>query len=184
MPTTVDDVISKTMMVEIEPKDGTDPKGKEEEMGNETEPIRPINDAEKEKLAAQQGKDAEETKDPTDKKLSEEKEPKCEDREKQEVPVEVEPKTGVSFPIKLEDRKQLTAIGLRKKSMLGMGIKVYAFGIIYQNLNKHFSLYITCNQQKHEKQLKIIQMQATPLNYCTILTNIISLQECMQTMRN
>lgn len=123
-PTTVDDVISKRMMVEIEPKDGTDPKGKEEEMGNETEPIRPpINDAEKEKLAAQQGKD------PTDKEVSEEKEAKCEDREKQEVPVEVEPRTGVSFPIKLEDGKQLTAIGLRKKSMLGMGIKVYAFGI-------------------------------------------------------
>lgn len=47
----------------------------------------------------------------------------------EEVPVEVEPKTGVSFPVKLEDGKQLKAVGLRKKSMLGMGIKIYGFGI-------------------------------------------------------
>lgn len=48
----------------------------------------------------------------------------------EEVPVEVEPKTRFSFPVKLEDGKQLDCVGLRKKSMLGMGIKIYAFGMI------------------------------------------------------
>ncbi|KAB2075751.1 hypothetical protein ES319_A07G242700v1 [Gossypium barbadense] len=42
--------------------------------------------------------------------------------------VAVEPKTGVSFPVKLDDGKQLNCVGLRKKSMLGFGIKVYSYG--------------------------------------------------------
>ncbi|KAH1128730.1 hypothetical protein J1N35_000108 [Gossypium stocksii] len=37
--------------------------------------------------------------------------------------VAVEPKTGVSFPVKLDDGKQLNCVGLRKKSMLGLDIK-------------------------------------------------------------
>ncbi|KAL7232649.1 hypothetical protein ACSBR2_010627 [Camellia fascicularis] len=52
---------------------------------------------------------------------------------KDDVPVETEPKTGVSFPIKLDDGKQLNAVGLRKKSVLGMGIKIYGFGIYADN---------------------------------------------------
>lgn len=48
----------------------------------------------------------------------------------EEVGVEVETKTGVSFPVKLDDGKLLNCVGLRKKSMLGMGIKIYAFGIL------------------------------------------------------
>ncbi|MBA0640852.1 hypothetical protein Goklo_023753 [Gossypium klotzschianum] len=32
--------------------------------------------------------------------------------------VAVEPKTGVSFPVKLDDGKQLNCVGLRKKSMV------------------------------------------------------------------
>ncbi|MBA0675554.1 hypothetical protein Goari_017092 [Gossypium aridum] len=41
--------------------------------------------------------------------------------------VAVEPKTGVSFPVKLDDGKQLNCVGLRKKSMFGLGIKVYSY---------------------------------------------------------
>ncbi|KAK3183646.1 hypothetical protein Dsin_030932 [Dipteronia sinensis] len=55
--------------------------------------------------------------------------------EEKEVAVEVEPKTGVSFPVKLDDGKQLICVGLRKKSMLGIGIKIYAFGIYADNEN-------------------------------------------------
>ncbi|WCJ21157.1 Chalcone isomerase-like protein 1 [Euphorbia peplus] len=51
----------------------------------------------------------------------------------EQVPVEVEPKTGISFPVKLNYGKQLLSVGLRKKSMLGMGIKIYAFGMYANN---------------------------------------------------
>ncbi|PQP97760.1 fatty-acid-binding protein 1-like [Prunus yedoensis var. nudiflora] len=47
--------------------------------------------------------------------------------QEEEVALEIEPKTGVSFPFKLDDGKQLGCVGLRKKSMLGMGIKIYGF---------------------------------------------------------
>lgn len=53
-----------------------------------------------------------------------------EEAKKEEVAVEIEPKTGVSFPFKLDDGKQLGCVGLRKKSMLGIGIKIYGFGMI------------------------------------------------------
>ncbi|KAE8689356.1 cytochrome P450 86B1-like [Hibiscus syriacus] len=46
----------------------------------------------------------------------------------EEVAVEVEPKTGVPFPVKLDDGKQLNCVGVRKKSILRMGIKIYGFG--------------------------------------------------------
>ncbi|ONI19704.1 hypothetical protein PRUPE_3G292900, partial [Prunus persica] len=56
-----------------------------------------------------------------------------EEAKKEEVAVEIEPKTGVSFPFKLDDGKQLGCVGLRKKSMLGIGIKIYGFGIYADN---------------------------------------------------
>ncbi|KAI3784682.1 hypothetical protein L1987_43785 [Smallanthus sonchifolius] len=43
--------------------------------------------------------------------------------------VEVEQKTGVSFPLELSDGKELKAVGVRKKSVLGLPIKIYSFGI-------------------------------------------------------
>ncbi|GLT52464.1 hypothetical protein SLA2020_258100 [Shorea laevis] len=53
---------------------------------------------------------------------------------KEEVAVEVEPKTGVPFPVKLDDGKlQLNCVGVTRKSILGIGIKVYAFGIYADN---------------------------------------------------
>ncbi|KAL4367803.1 hypothetical protein GQ457_05G010800 [Hibiscus cannabinus] len=53
--------------------------------------------------------------------------------DQEEVAVEVEPKTGVSFPVKLDDGKQLNCVGVRKKSMLGLGIKIYGFGMYADN---------------------------------------------------
>ncbi|GLT52466.1 hypothetical protein SLA2020_258060 [Shorea laevis] len=53
---------------------------------------------------------------------------------KEEVAVEVEPNTGVPFPVKLDDGKlQLNCVGVRRKSILGMKFKVYAFGIYADN---------------------------------------------------
>ncbi|XP_031480645.1 chalcone isomerase-like protein 1 [Nymphaea colorata] len=42
---------------------------------------------------------------------------------------EVEPKTGVAFPLTLENRKRLHATGLRKKKVMGISFKIYAFGL-------------------------------------------------------
>ncbi|KAE8021462.1 hypothetical protein FH972_007348 [Carpinus fangiana] len=42
---------------------------------------------------------------------------------------EVEPKTGISFQLKLDDGKQLGSAGLRTKYALGMNLKIYAYGI-------------------------------------------------------
>nr|KAJ0211556.1 hypothetical protein LSAT_V11C400227460 [Lactuca sativa] len=50
-----------------------------------------------------------------------------------EIPVEIEPITGVSFPIKLTDGKELKAIGLRKKHVFGLSLKIYSFGIYADN---------------------------------------------------
>ncbi|KAF5197716.1 Fatty-acid-binding protein [Thalictrum thalictroides] len=50
-----------------------------------------------------------------------------------EVAKEVEPKSGVSFPVKLADGKQLQAVGLRKKSLFGLGVKIYSFGLYADN---------------------------------------------------
>lgn len=49
-------------------------------------------------------------------------------KREEEVGVEVEPRTGVSFPVRQEDGKQLNSVGLREKSILGVGLKIYGFG--------------------------------------------------------
>ncbi|XP_030450519.2 chalcone isomerase-like protein 1 isoform X1 [Syzygium oleosum] len=54
-------------------------------------------------------------------------------KREEEVGVEVEPRTGVSFPVRQEDGKQLNSVGLRIKSMLGVGLKIYGFGIYADN---------------------------------------------------
>nr|AEN83505.1 chalcone isomerase [Solanum tuberosum] len=108
MPTTMEDVTAKIDAVEIDPKSGL---------------------ALKEKAIEGELKTTETTQEKTNEAKSDpEKEPNGATFKEEEVPVEVEPKTGVSFPVKLEDGKQLKAVGLRKKSMLGMGIKIYGFG--------------------------------------------------------
>ncbi|CAD5194718.1 unnamed protein product [Musa acuminata subsp. malaccensis] len=51
------------------------------------------------------------------------------EEEEEEEKMEVEPKTGVSFPAKLPDGKQLCATGLRRRKLLAFGINFYAFGM-------------------------------------------------------
>ncbi|KAF6137116.1 hypothetical protein GIB67_030880 [Kingdonia uniflora] len=52
---------------------------------------------------------------------------------KEAVAEQTEPKTGVSFPVKLRDGKQLNSFGMRKKTILGLGIKIYGFGMYADN---------------------------------------------------
>ncbi|CBI34853.3 unnamed protein product, partial [Vitis vinifera] len=108
MATTVEDVIAKAEMVEIEPKTGValKPQLLKEEKVNGTEP-KPMNGVKADEVGKNEGDEG----------------------KKEEVAVEIEPKTGVSFPVKVEDGKQLNAVGLRKKAILGLGIKIYGFGI-------------------------------------------------------
>ncbi|KAH7670592.1 Chalcone isomerase protein [Dioscorea alata] len=47
--------------------------------------------------------------------------------------MEMEIKTGVSFPVKLNDGKQLNTMGIRKKKILALGVNIYAFGIYADN---------------------------------------------------
>lgn len=127
MATTVEDVIAKAEMVEIEPKTGValKPQLLKEEKVNGTEP-KPMNGVK----ADEDGKNESvpEEKAEAGKEAANGGVPKDEGK-KEEVAVEIEPKTGVSFPVKVEDGKQLNAVGLRKKAILGLGIKIYGFGI-------------------------------------------------------
>ncbi|KAI8018777.1 putative pentatricopeptide repeat-containing protein [Camellia lanceoleosa] len=112
MATTAEEVIANTDMVEIEPKIGValKPQTPQDEKANGTTMPKIANKNE----TVQKDRPKDETK-------------------KEEVPVETEPKTGVTFSVKLDDGKQLNAVGLRKKSILGMGIKIYGFGIYVDN---------------------------------------------------
>lgn len=90
--------------------------------------------------------------EPTNEKTQEK-----EEAQDEEVPTEIEPKSGVSFPVRLSDGKQLSCVGMRKKSMLGMGIKVYGFGNILskttftQLASKIFdSLGLNCSKTKSQ----------------------------------
>ncbi|XP_039133586.1 fatty-acid-binding protein 1-like [Dioscorea cayenensis subsp. rotundata] len=56
------------------------------------------------------------------------------DEIEEEVKMEVEIKTGVSFPVKLNDGKQLNTMGIRKKKILALGVNIYAFGIYADNM--------------------------------------------------
>lgn len=111
MPTTVEDVTAKAEMLEIEPKSGVDLKPTVvDHKDNEAEPKIELNG------------------DGSVEKKGEENKKNKAKVDEVPVPDEVETKTGISFPGKLDDGKLLKAVGLRKKSMLGMGIKIYAFG--------------------------------------------------------
>ncbi|KAL7140714.1 hypothetical protein ABFS83_08G006500 [Erythranthe nasuta] len=123
MPTTVNEVAEKTEMLELDPKSGValKPTTTKDEI-NETSPELTEVDETINKTAP--------TEDKTDQKKEEQPAAAVKD---EDIPVEVEPKTGISFPVKLGDGKQLTAVGLRKKSMLGIGIKIYGFGIYAEN---------------------------------------------------
>ncbi|ONK58790.1 uncharacterized protein A4U43_C09F16670 [Asparagus officinalis] len=53
--------------------------------------------------------------------------------EEENVEMDVEPKTGVSFPVKLADGKQLMALGVRRKKVIALSINIYAFGVYADN---------------------------------------------------
>lgn len=59
---------------------------------------------------------------------------RAKEESEEEIKTEIEPKTGVSFPTRLDDGKQLNSVGLRKKHVLGIGIKIYGFGIYSDNV--------------------------------------------------
>lgn len=142
MSSTVEDVIAKAEMVEIEPKTGLALKPeppKEENLINGDAPKIANGDAPKiangdaDKVNGENGTKTSEEEEKNG-KVEEDKSIVNEangEAKKEEVPLLVEPKTGVAFPVKLDDGKELNALGLRKKSMLGLGIKIYAFGILY-----------------------------------------------------
>ncbi|XP_059450014.1 chalcone isomerase-like protein 1 [Corylus avellana] len=69
----------------------------------------------------------------------------------EEVAVEVEPKTGISFHLKLDDGKQLGCVGLRTKHALGMNLKIYAYG-----------MYADSEKLKDLLKSKIGEAPATP----------------------
>ncbi|KAL6960539.1 hypothetical protein U1Q18_038302 [Sarracenia purpurea var. burkii] len=115
MTTTAEDAISNADMVEIQPQTGLAVKAETpaEEIVYSSDHTKIANgETEKENANG----NAEKT-----------------DATKKEVPVETEPKTGLTFPVELEDGKKLNAVGLRKKGILGMGIKIYGFGIYADN---------------------------------------------------
>ncbi|NP_001312625.1 fatty-acid-binding protein 1-like [Nicotiana tabacum] len=130
MPTTMEDVTAKTEAIEIDPKSGLalKPTMEKEKLVSEGEPK--TTETAQEKPNCTNGAKTEEEKN---EKSGQEKEPNGATVKEEEVPVEVEPKTGISFAVKLEDGMQLKAVGLRKKSMLGMGLKIYGFGIYADN---------------------------------------------------
>ncbi|KAL0377385.1 UNVERIFIED_CONTAM: Fatty-acid-binding protein 1 [Sesamum radiatum] len=120
MPTTtVNDVAEKAEMLEIDPNSSVTLKSTMKDMGNKQET---------EKLEGENG-----NKSVGKEEKKEKEEPTKEAMKEEDMPVEVEAKTGVSFPVMLADGKRLHAVGLRKKSMIGVGIKIYAFGIYADN---------------------------------------------------
>ncbi|KAK4477366.1 hypothetical protein RD792_016587 [Penstemon davidsonii] len=129
MPTTVNDVTQKTEMLEIDPKSSVAMKSTIDKKRNETEPNMTDNQQEKEK----QENEGDHKPVQNEEEKIEQEEPTKQTLKEEEVPVEVEHKTGVSFPVKLGDGMQLKAVGLRKKSMLGLGIKIYGFGVYADN---------------------------------------------------
>ena len=122
MSTTVENVVAKTPDVEI------DPKSAAEKVTNG---------------AAKEGSHENGTKATAGAEEEAKQENVQEQVVKKEVPLQLEPKSGVSFAVELDDGKQLFAAGLRKKSMFGVGIKVYGFGTILWTFVLIFSLSLT-----------------------------------------
>ena len=64
------------------------------------------------------------------------------EKEEENVKMEVEPKTRVSFPVKLADGKELASLGLRRKTIIGFNVKIYAFGKYIKHISRSA---LTCN---------------------------------------
>ncbi|KAF3334290.1 Fatty-acid-binding protein 1 [Carex littledalei] len=55
------------------------------------------------------------------------------EEKEEEVKMEVEPNTGVNFPVQTADGKQLDAMGVRKKRVIALNVSIYGFGIYGDN---------------------------------------------------
>ncbi|XP_026390906.1 fatty-acid-binding protein 1-like [Papaver somniferum] len=157
MAPTLEEVTTKTGMVEIDPKKGLATKGTPEnilptEEAAMMEPEKSNNtngdqlvvkdtatgNAPKSDAVLEEDNEVSKDQNPTaeasEAKSSGDVVVKEEMMKKEEnVPVQTEPKTGVSFPVRLDDGKQLNAVGMRKKTILGLGIKIYGFGMYADN---------------------------------------------------
>ncbi|XAR51915.1 hypothetical protein NMG60_11006715 [Bertholletia excelsa] len=76
---------------------------------------------------------------------------------KEEAPLETEPRSGISFPVVLGG-KRLNAVGLRKKSVLGLEIKVYAFGIYAENEKLKELLLLRTGEQPTKPTKEMYQL--------------------------
>ncbi|KAI8533609.1 hypothetical protein RHMOL_Rhmol10G0023000 [Rhododendron molle] len=130
MPTsTMDDLISKTEMIEIEPTTGVAIKA---ETPREEKGLNATGEKSAEEPKIETAEE-EEMRNSGKQPIDGDHVPKEEEKKEEKVHFETEPKTGVTFPVKLDDGKQLNAVGIRKKSMLGIGIKIYSFGLYADN---------------------------------------------------
>lgn len=120
MPTSVNEVVEKTEMLELDHASGAALKSTVKDSGNgiSMHPKFPENEKGDKKMDGESKEKSDEKEEANTK----------EELTKEDVPVEVEAKTGVSFPVVLGDGMRLNTVGLRKKSMLGLGIKIYGFG--------------------------------------------------------
>lgn len=122
----MDDVISKAEMIEIEPTTGVAIKA---ETPREDKGLNATGEKSAEEPKIETAEE-EEMRNSGKQPIDGDHVPKGEEKKEEKVHFETEPKTGVTFPVKLDDGKQLNAVGIRKKSMLGIGIKIYGFGIL------------------------------------------------------
>lgn len=114
MSTTVHEAIEKTEMSDTDPKRGVALCPATNGEGNEQAKEKP---------------EGEEDEKPVGKEAKIEQEQlTIQAMREEDVPVELEPKTGTSFPVVVAG-KQLNSVGLRKKSVFGISIKIYGFGI-------------------------------------------------------
>ncbi|KAI8533611.1 hypothetical protein RHMOL_Rhmol10G0023000 [Rhododendron molle] len=109
MPTsTMDDLISKTEMIEIEPTTGVAIKA---ETPREEKGLNATGEKSAEEPKIETAEE-EEMRNSGKQPIDGDHVPKEEEKKEEKVHFETEPKTGVTFPVKLDDGKQLNAVGL------------------------------------------------------------------------
>lgn len=64
----------------------------------------------------------------TNQEKEKEKEEVVKEEKEGEVKMEVEPNTGVNFPVQTSDGKQLDTMGVRKKRVIALKVSIYGFG--------------------------------------------------------
>lgn len=69
----------------------------------------------------------------TNQQKEKEEEEVVKEEKEEEVKMEVEPNTGVKFPVKVSDGKELVAMGVRKKTVIALNITIYGFGNLFSS---------------------------------------------------